>query len=569
MTQAEFYFNLLKGIILALNDERKRGTLWESLKATRMAGRPTFVNELSHAGLLEERAKELGKKPMLYFKGKTFSYSEMDENANRLASFFKNMGGGPGKTVAIVMKNSPKYLDVFFGAQKLGICGVPVNIQLRGDGLSYIFNHSEADFIAIDHDLYPYYQAVAEKLEHKHKLIVNIDGAPASFAMPPSATPLSEAYGPEVSAQKPIVKIDPDNKCLMLYTSGTTGRAKGVPTKFNKTQIKTMTILARATLEKDDIYYTCLPLFHANALILTVTMAMNGKAAIALSEKFSASKFWDEVRETNATVFNSIGAMIPILMKQPQRPNDCDNKVRYVLSAACPTAMWEPFEKRFGVKLFEGYGAVDGGGFIVINFGTAPPGSMGKPLFGKYRLVDNEDKDVPVGTPGELVFWAGSQKDKAVEYYKDDQASEKKLRAGWLHTGDLVSKDQKGNLFFAGRKTEFMRRKGENLSAYDVEQAILQHPDIVECAVFAVPSELAEDEVMAVIVGLEGKKPDPLEVVKFLEDKLAKFAIPRFWRIMKELPKTETQRVIKGPLEKQGVTPDTIDTDKRAQNISR
>ena len=138
------------------------------------------------------------------------------------------------------------------------------------------------------------------------------------------------------------------------------------------------------------------------------------------------------------------------------------------------------------------------------------------------------------------------------------------VRMYWLHTGDLVSKDKKGNLFFAGRKTEFMRRKGENISAYDVEQAILQHPDIVEAAVFAVPSELAEDEVMAVVVGLEGKKLDPLEIVKFLEDKLAKFAIPRFWRIMAELPKTETQRVIKGVLEKQGRTPDTIDTDQRA-----
>jgi carnitine-CoA ligase len=564
MTQAEVYLKWIKGVILALKDEYKRGTLGPSLKATRKAGRPSFVNELSHAGLLEERAKELGGKTMLYFKGKSFSYAEMDANANRLANFFSGLGGAPGKTVAIVMKNSPKYLDAFFGAQKLGMCGVPMNIQLRGDGLSYIFNHSEADFIVIDHDLYQYYQAVSDKLEHKHKLVVNTDGAPAGFVMPQGAVALSEAYGSLSSVQKPEVKIDPESKCLMLYTSGTTGRAKGVPTKFNKTQIKTMTILARATLEKSDIYYTCLPLFHANALILTVTMAMNGKAAVAMSEKFSASKFWDEVRETNATVFNSIGAMIPILMKQPEKPNDRDNKVRYVLSAACPTAMWAPFEKRFGVQLFEGYGAVDGGGFIVINFGTAPPGSMGKPLFGKYRLVDNEDKDVPVGTPGELIFWAGNQKDKAVEYYKDDQASEKKLRDGWLHTGDLVTRDEKGNLFFSGRKTEFMRRKGENISAYDVEQAILQHPEIVECAVFAVPSELAEDEVMAVIVGLEGKTPDPFQIVKFLEDKLAKFAIPRFWRIMKELPKTETQRVIKGPLEKQGVTPDTIDTDKRA-----
>ena len=563
MTQAGFYLRLFKGIVLALADEYKRGTLWPSLKATRQAKRPTFVNELSHAGLLEERARELGSKPLLYFKGQTFSYAEMDQNGNRLANFLQSIGGEPGKVAAIFMKNCPQWLDIFFGAQKLGMAAVPTNIQLRGEGLAYIFNHSEAEFIAIDHDLYPFYQAVADKLSHPHKLIINQSGADPSFKLPNSAVALASAYAPEVKSQKPQVTIDPESKCLMLYTSGTTGRAKGVPTKFNKTQLKTMTILARATLSKDDIYYTCLPLFHANALILTVMMAINGKAAVALSEKFSASRFWDEVRETKTTVFNSIGAMLPILMKQPEKPNDRDNRVRYVLSAACPTAMWEPFEKRFGVKIYEGYGAVDGGGFIVVNFGTAPPGSMGKPLFGKYRLVDDEGKDVPSGTPGELVFWAGNQKDRAVEYYKDDKASEQKLKDGWLHTGDLAFKDKKGKLYFAGRKTEFMRRKGENISAYDVEQAILQHPEIIEAAVFAVPSELAEDEVMAVVVPAEGKKPDPRQLARFLEDKLARFAIPRFWRIMSELPKTETQRVLKGVLEKQGRTPDTIDIEPR------
>ena len=568
MTYLEFYLNLIKGVTLACADEYKRGTLGASLKAMRQAKRPAFVNELSHAGLLEERARELGSKPLLYFQGRSYSYAEMDANANRAANFLRGIGGAPGKTVAIVMKNSPRWLDVFFGAQKLGMCGVPINIQLRGEGLYYIFNHSEADFIAIDHDLYPFYRAVEDKLEHPHRLIVNAAGAPASLQPPAGAIALEAAYAAGASATRPQVAIDPESNCLMLYTSGTTGRAKGVPTKFSKTQLKSMIVLARATLKPSDIYYTCLPLFHANALLLTVSMAMAGKAAVAMSEKFSASKFWDEVRETGTTVFNSIGAMIPILMKQPERPNDRENKVRYVMSAACPTAMWRPFEERFHTTIYEGYGAVDGGGFIVINFGAAPPGSMGKPLFGKYRLVDDQDRDVPARTPGELIFWAGSQPGSAVEYHKDAAASEKKLRDGWLHTGDLVWKDEKGNLFFAGRKTEFMRRKGENISAYDVEQAILQHPDLVECAVFAVPSELAEDEVMAVVVPLPGKDPDPFAIAKFLEDKLARFAIPRYWRMVSELPKTETQRVIKGPLEKQGVTADTIDTDSRLSAAS-
>ena len=564
MTNLEFYLSLMRGVVLALADEYKRGTLWASLKSSRAAGRPAFVNELSHAGLLAERARELRDKPLMQFRGRVYSYAEVDANANRQANYLQGLGAKPGMVTAIMMKNSPQWLDVFFGSQRLGMCGVPINIQLRGEGLSYIFNHSEADFIAIDHDLYPFYQSIAGQLEHPHKLLINTTGADPAFKLPEGAVAIEAAYGPTSNASAPQVSIDPESNCLMLYTSGTTGRAKGVATKFSKTQIKAMSMIARANLKTTDVYYTCLPLFHANALLLTVTMAIAGKARFALYEKFSASRFWDEVRESNATVFNSIGAMIPILMKQPEKPSDRDNKVRYVLSAACPTAMWEPFEKRFDTNIYEGYGAVDGAGFMVLNFGAAPPGSMGKPLFGKYRLVDENKNDVAAGIPGELIFWVGNQKGRAVDYHKDDQASENKTRDGWLHTGDLVSKDAKGNLYFAGRKTEFMRRKGENISAYDVEQAILQHPDLVECAVFAVPSDLAEDEVMAVAVPLPGRTPDPAAIVKFLEDKLAKFAIPRYWRMVSELPKTETQRVIKGPLEKQGITADTIDTDARA-----
>ncbi len=557
--------NLLKGAVLVLAEEYKRGTLGASLKASRQAGRPMFVNEFSHAGLLEDRARIIGDKPMLYFRGRDYSYSEMDENANRAANFLQGLGGSPGKVVAIVMKNSPRWLDVFFGTQKLGMCGVPTNVQLRGEGLAYIFNHSESDFIVMDHDLYQYYEAIKDSLDHPHKLIINTEGPDKPDDLPEGAISLDGAYGPDSSTKKPEVTINPEDNCMMLYTSGTTGRAKGVPTKYSRSMLKTMCVMARATLKPSDVYYTCLPLFHANALILTVTMAMGAKAKVALYEKFSASKFWDEIRESGTTVFNSIGAIIPILMKQPEKPNDRDHKVRHVLSAACPLSMWEPFEKRFGTTIYEGYGSVDGGGFLTLNVGGSPPGSIGKPLFGKYRLVDDDGRDVPVGTPGELIFWVGKDKERAVEYHKNVEATRSKMKEGWLHTGDLVYEDEKKNLFFAGRKTESLRRKGENISAYEVEQVILQHPEIIESAVYAVPSELAEDEVMAVIVPVEGKKPDPFEVVKFLEDKLAKFAIPRYWRIMKEMPKTETQRVIKGILEKEGVTPDTTDTDTRAK----
>jgi carnitine-CoA ligase len=197
---------------------------------------------------------------------------------------------------------------------------------------------------------------------------------------------------------------------------------------------------------------------------------------------------------------------------------------------------------------------------LITNFGTAPVGSMGKPLGAKIRLVDSQGNDVPTGTPGELICYVGTRK-SSVEYFKNPDATSDKVRGEWLYTGDLCYLDEDGYVYFVGRNTESMRRRGENISAYEVEKAILQHPDVLECAVYGVPSELTEDDIMATIVPLEGKKLDPAVLPEFLKDKLAKFAVPRYYRVVDELPKTETHRVIKKELEKVGVTQDTYDAE--------
>ena len=564
MNRARMVFGLIKGIMGLLVDEYRRGTLLASLKILRERKGFALADDLSHSELLEEKARRNKTRAFLYFKDRVFSYQEMNQNVNRLANFLYSLGARPGQFLTIMMKNSPRWLDAFFAAQRLGMCAVPVNIALRGDQLVYIFNHSEADFICTDFDLLPYLEKIKEKITKPVKIIVNLENAPEDFSLSEEYISMEQAYRSEVSQEKPPVSPRAGDPCLLMYTSGTTGLPKGVVTRYGKTGIKVMGVLARAMLRPSDIYYTCLPLFHANALLLTVTNALLADARVALSQKFSASKFWDEVSKYNATVFNAIGAMIPILMKQPQKPSEKTHKARYVLSAACPADMWEGFEKRFNVKILEGYGAVDGGGFITLNFGQAPVGSLGKPIGrSRYRVVDENMNDVPPGIPGELIYYVGEQKESSVEYFKDQRATSEKIKDGWFHTGDMVYKDEKGFLYFVGRKTESIRKKGENISEYEVEHAILQHPDILESAVFAVPSELAEDEVMACVVPVEGKTLDPRELKEFLKDHLAKFAIPRYWRILPELPKTETQRVIKRLLKQEGITPDTIDLQER------
>lgn len=557
----QFLFNLLRGVTRLIFEELKRGNLIQTIRLSRKNGRLTIAHDISHAELLHEKARLHENKIFLSYYDETFTYKQMDNNANRIANYLLSIGAKQGETLGIMMSNSPRWLDVFFGTQRLGMCVVPINIALKGEQLSHILNHSASHLLCIDQDLLSSYEKIKNNLIRKPKVIVNTKDQSSINLISEQYFFLDKAYDKTISDTVPNIIPREGDICLLMYTSGTTGLPKGVPTYYGKTNIRLMSVLNRATLHANDVYYTCLPLFHANALILTVIAALNADAMVALGKKFSASRFWDEVRTTKATIFNTIGSMIPILMRQPEKPTDKQHKVKKVLSAACPADMWEAFESRFGVKIFEGYGAVDTGGFIVLNFGQAPVGSMGKPIGAKYRIVDENMQDVPTGKSGELIFYTANNK-KEIEYYKDEKATSSKVVNGWLCTGDLVYADKKGYLYFVGRKTESIRRRGENISAYEVEQAIMQYQDVLECAVYGVPSELGEEDVMASIVTVKNKSIDPSELKKFLEDRIAKFAIPRYFRFLPELPKTETQRVIKGILSKEGVTPDTIDTLK-------
>jgi crotonobetaine/carnitine-CoA ligase len=258
--------------------------------------------------------------------------------------------------------------------------------------------------------------------------------------------------------------------------------------------------------------------------------------------------------------------MIPIIMKQPEKPNDREHHVRRIFTSACPAELWEKFEKRFGVEIWEAYGAVDGGGLIIMNTGNAPKGSIGKPLGTRVRIVDEDGNDVKTGERGELITetrkGGKTRSDGSVEYFQNKEASDSKVKDGWIRTGDFVYADEKGFLYFVGRDSESMRRRGENVSTYEVEIEINKHPAVQESAVYGVPAELGEDDIMCSLVLVQGKSVEPPELIKSLEGNLAYFAVPRYWRFTGELPKTGTHRVIKKELQDLGVTDDTFDAEK-------
>jgi crotonobetaine/carnitine-CoA ligase len=551
---------VLKAVVLLLRDEAKRGTFRANLKS--MARSQYIAEDMSWAELIEEKAKKYNDDIYMLFEDKTFTYKQMDENANRVANYLKSSGAGRGKGLAIFMGNCPQYLDFFIGSQKIGMYSIPINTSLRGDSLLYILNHSDAEFMVIDEEFLEIYGKISDKLEKVKTIIVHQTNPADKKPLPKGMVPMTDAY--KQSPERPAPEREKDDVCFILYTSGTTGLPKGVMYRYRNTTVKLLSIPSYSLFRKSDILYTCLPLFHGNALWTTCTVAMHKGCKVALAKKFSASRYWDDIRKYNVTQFNTIGAIIPILMKQPPKETDIQNNVRFTMSAACPADEWPKFEKRFGIKIYEAYGAVDGGGKTILNIGNGPVGSIGKPSPGVvFRLVDKDGNDVPEGTPGELIFESKGKK-KAVEYFKNDKATNDKLRNGWIYTGDLIKRDNKGYLYFVGRNAEFLRIKGENVSAFEVEQIIQKHPSIVEAAVYAVPSELAEDEMMACISLVDGHTLKEADLVKVLGEDLARFAIPRYIKIVKEFPKTETQRIIKNELKKLGIVPGTYDSEKNS-----
>jgi len=548
----KWYHGIPRACLHLVNEELKRGTLMKTLKKSLKQKSLVFDQVETLSGLLERQALEYPSSPFIYFKNQCLSFRQVNDRTNQVANYLDSYGYGSGDGVGIMMKNCPEFLFVYYATQRIGTYVVPINNALVGEGLEYILAHSEIKVLFIDQEF-----VSLLNLKHLPQLEKIVVRQSDQKLKPPfeSFQEVLQFYPDRKNSWKPKLK----DISTIMYTSGTTGRPKGVVFKYSMNWVRRMGAINHLIYKKDDVLYTCLPLFHANALCLSFSAALWLGIPIVLSEKFSASKFWKEIKQHRATVFNSIGAMIPILLKTPPCKDEKSNSVRLTLSAACPAQSWKEFEKRFDLKIWEAYSSVDGGQNYIFNMGNAPVGSIGKPHKNNFQIVDDQGNQVKVGATGELLFKV--TRDKKVKYFKNEKATRDKIKNGFLHTGDMVYQDKKGHLYFVGRKTESMRRRGENVSAYDVENVILKSPMVLECAAYAVPSSLGEDDIMCAVVANPSQQFDALEFKNWISDKLAKFAIPKYIRLMDELPKTSTHRVIKAPLVNQAVTKDTIDLE--------
>ena len=296
-----------------------------------------------------------------------------------------------------------------------------------------------------------------------------------------------------------------------------------------------------------DVFFLWESLHHGAGVAVLIAAVLE-KITLAMVDRFSASQFWDAVRRHRATHIHYLGGVLPMLLKQPQRADDREHSVRIAWGGGCPLETWNAFSSRFGVKMREGYGLSEMIAFVTINI-DGPVGSIGKPLsYFDVRLVDDGGADVATGAPGELLVRAREPGLHFLGYFRNEEATRTAMLGDWFRTGDLVKSDADGWLYYAGRKTDSVRRRGINISAWEVERVVNDHAAIEESALVGVPGELGDDELKLIVRVVAGKQLDPAEFLRWCEPRLPYFQIPRYLETITEFPKTPTQRIRKNQL---------------------
>jgi len=487
----------------------------------------------------------------LKWQDETVTWQQALGYALRAANGLLELGVRPGDRVALMMSNRPEFIWTHLGVLFIGGYSVPVNISQRGLTLDHILADSDTTTIVFQQDLRDVVLAARAQLPGLKHLVV-ADG-PAGGGVDWTVERLLSA--PE--GEPAIDLAETTGGVGMLYTSGTTGPPKGVvATGYDLNPL--FAVLTAAQIRGGETIYTALPLFHANALLVSMLGSMFVDAKLALAPKFSASRFFDDCRRFEAVEFNTLGGMLSILMKQPPRPDDRDHSVRTVLSAGCPPDLWEPFQQRFGVRLIEWFGMVDSPGILLNNDGRV--GSMGRSGVSgvEFRVIDDDGKPLAPGQVGELVFQHPAG--RLTHYHKLPEATEQAYRDGWFHSGDLALVDSDGYFYYRGRKKESMRRLGENVSAWEIETVLNAHPDVLDSAAHPVPSDLGEDEIKACVVLRPGASAQPAELHEYCRGRMAHYAVPRYVEFLDALPKTATERNQYAALRARGLTADTWDS---------
>ncbi len=518
--------------------------------------------------IVEYRANEKPHSRFVRFQNTDLSFSEFHRSGNKIANVMQFLGLTKGDTCAIMLPNSPEFLASWLGLARLGVIEVPINTAYRGDLLAYILNKAECKATVISAEWIERLEKISKELTHlRYVIVVGNDYIP----LPSPITCYSYETLMNHANEDPVeVEIKPGDPSLILFTSGTTGPSKGAILSHRANFALSQTCCDLMNYSQDDRFFTVFPLFHVNARYATILPALLAGSDVVMHEKFSASKFWDICRSEGITTFTYMGSLLTMLMKQPERPCDGDNPVRMIQGAPVPLEIYEDFEKRFNLKITEAYGSTEVGLAMVNRAESFRKGSCGQavPIY-EVEIHDENGQPCPVGELGEIVVRPKEPDVLFSGYYAMPEATVETWKNLWFHTGDRGNMDEDGYFYFVDRKKDVIRRRGENISSYEIERVINTHPKVKETALVGVPSELSEEEVLAVVVLQEDETLSPEELLDFCQNRMAYFAVPRYIRFVKEFPRTPSQRIEKYKLREEGITADTWDRELVDYKIRR
>jgi acyl-CoA synthetase (AMP-forming)/AMP-acid ligase II len=498
------------------------------------------------------RVKQHPEKLALIFKEGQWSYAGFQREVERVANGLIRIGVNRGDRIAFMLPNCAEFLFAVFAVTKIGAVFVPLNPQYTAEEAEYVLQHSEASVIVTSPELLPLIDAVRDKLPELNRVIVTGEGGTAT----------SSSWNEFLSGaadQALNIAIDPEDLASITYTSGTTDRPKGVMLSQYAYALAPRMRAQGLGWNDNDRVLCVLPLFHVNALCHTCIAMLSVGGSIMLTERFSASRFWTEVREHSITTSSIMRTIPQILLSLPERSDDGDNPLRLVVTLLSPE-MHLRFEERFKLKAVPSYSLTEDILSVIgpANMPKEKLGSCGVPLAPEVHTVaihDEAGRALPPEKAGEIVKRSPTV---MKGYYKNPEASVKALKDGWLYTGDLGYLDDDGYLYFVDRVKDMVRRGDENISSEEVERVLNSHPQVAESAVIAVPDPIRGEEVKAYIVlklPATAESVPPEEIWEFCKPHLAAYKLPRYLEYRAELPKTPSSKVQKNILRDESKQP--------------
>ncbi len=523
-------------------------------------------------GLLNRRLADDPHGEYLDVCGTKLSAAEVASAANRLANTLAAMGVRPGDRVATLVENSAEAMLAWWGIVRGGAVAVPINTAYKGEYLRHQLTDSGSRVLIVEASLADRVARISQDtpaLEH----VVVIGGA----AEPPGVTTHTwdDALGSDDA--EPGVTVRPADLATFIYTGGTTGPSKGCMLSHNYHEVLTRQIGICWRRTADDVVWTPLPMFHFNAIVTAVLgpLVYGGRAAIY--RRFSVSNFWPEMNRTGATVTSTLGTMAYLLAHDVDRPEmpqsgapEANTSLRLIGAAPLPVEVDSILRERFGIETFSGaYGTTEAS---LVSW--QPPGVRNKPNgagvindeFFDVRIFDDDDTELPRGTDGEIVLRPKRPHTMFEGYWGRPEATVEASRNWWYHTGDIGRVDDEGFLFFVDRKADYLRRRGENISSFEVERVLMGHGSLADVAVHAVPSEVTEDDLKITATLVEGATLTEEDLFRWCIDQLPYFALPRYIEFRDELPRSPVGRVLKRELRDEG--PNSATWDAEAAGIT-